>query len=307
MKIITIIAGLVASCLLLAMPRAQAQQQAMYTQYMFNGLAINPAYAGSQGALNLTALARKQWHGFAGAPSTQTFSAHAPLRDETMGLGLLLTHDEIGVTNQYGAYAVYAYRIKMSRGTLSAGLQAGFNSYRAGFSQVLVREGDDVSFSADDAEAFLPNFGTGLYYNTTRFYAGFSLPMLLTNNYPGSEGQLARQYRHWFFTTGYVLDLNADLKLKPNLLVKAVEGAPIEVDINANLLIKELLWVGLSYRSFDAISALIELQATPQFRIGYAYDYTLTDLQQVNTGSHELMLNYRLVRKDKKMLTPRYF
>ena len=307
MKMIITIAGLVASCLLLAMPRAQAQQQAMYTQYMFNGLAINPAYAGSQGALNLTALARKQWQGFAGAPSTQTFSAHAPLRDETMGLGLLLTHDEIGVTNQYGAYAVYAYRIKMSRGTLSAGLQAGFNSYRAGFSQVLVREGDDISFSADDAEAFLPNFGTGLYYNTTRFYAGFSLPMLLTNNYPGSEGQLARQYRHWFFTTGYVLDLNADLKLKPNLLVKAVEGAPIEVDINANLLIKELLWVGLSYRSFDAISALIELQATPQFRIGYAYDYTLTDLQQVNTGSHELMLNYRLVRKDKKMLTPRYF
>jgi type IX secretion system PorP/SprF family membrane protein len=307
MKMIITIAGLVATCLLLAMPRAQAQQQAMYTQYMFNGLAINPAYAGSQGALNLTALARKQWHGFAGAPSTQTFSAHAPLRDESMGLGLLLTHDEIGVTNQYGAYAVYAYRVKMSRGTLSAGLQAGFNSYRAGFSQVLVREGDDISFSADDAEAFLPNFGTGLYYNTTRFYAGFSLPMLLANNYPGSEGQLAQQYRHWFFTTGYVIDLNADLKLKPNVLVKAVEGAPIEVDINANLLIKELLWVGLSYRSFDAVSALIELQATPQFRIGYAYDYTLTDLQQVNTGSHELMLNYRLVRKDKKMLTPRYF
>ena len=278
----------------------------MYTQYMFNGLAINPAYAGSHESLTLTALGREQWVGFEGAPSSQTFTAHAPLRNDKIALGLLLTRDEIGITKQQGAYAIYAYRIRMVKGTLSAGLQAGFNNYRAAFSQVKVRQ-DDGSFSIDDLQGFLPNFGTGVYYNTQRFYVGFSLPQLLTNPYPGHDGSRAQQYRHWFLTSGYVFDLNQDLKLKPNVLVKAVEGAPLELDLNANLLIRELIWLGVSYRSLDAISGLFELQATPRFRIGYAYDYTLTDIQQFNTGSHELMLNYRFLRKDKKMLTPRYF
>ncbi|MEM8964821.1 MAG: type IX secretion system membrane protein PorP/SprF [Bacteroidota bacterium] len=296
---------LIASFWLLALA-GFAQQQAMYTQYMFNGLAINPAYAGSHESLTLTALGREQWVGFEGAPSSQTFTAHAPLRNDKIALGLLLTRDEIGITKQQGAYAIYAYRIRMVKGTLSAGLQAGFNNYRAAFSQVKVRQ-DDGSFSIDDLQGFLPNFGTGVYYNTQRFYVGFSLPQLLTNPYPGHDGSRAQQYRHWFLTSGYVFDLNQDLKLKPNVLVKAVEGAPLELDLNANLLIRELIWLGVSYRSFDAISGLFELQATPRFRIGYAYDYTLTDLQQFNTGSHELMLNYRFLRKDKKMLTPRYF
>lgn len=293
--------------LMLATLTAQAQQQAMFTQYMFNGLAINPAYAGSQGTLNLTALARQQWVGFEGAPSTQTFALHAPVSDSKIALGMLLTHDQIGVTDQYGAYAMYAYRLKINKGTLASGLQVGFNSYRSGFSQVFVRQGDDGSFSTDDLQAFLPNVGAGLYYSTRRFYAGFSLPYLLANDYPGSEGSQAHQFRHWFLSTGYVMDISPDLKLKPNVLVKAVEGAPLEVDINANLLIKEILWIGASYRSFDALSGLLELQATPQFCIGYAYDYALTALSSMQSGSHEIMLNYRLKRKDKKMLTPRYF
>lgn len=295
------------SCLALMTSATYGQQQAMYTQYMFNGLAINPAYAGSQESLTLTALGREQWVGMDGAPSSQTFSAHSPLNDGKIALGMLLTHDEIGITNQYGAYGIYAYRIKFSKGTLSAGLQAGFNSYKANFSDVLVRQGDDGAFSTDDVQSFLPNFGAGAYYSTQRFYVGFSLPQLLTNTYPGSDGSSAHQYRHWFLTSGYVFDLSSELKLKPNILIKAVEGAPIEVDLNANLLIKEIVWVGLSYRSFDAISFLLEFQISPQFRVGYAYDYTLTELQPFNTGSHELLLNYRFMKKDKKMLTPRYF
>ena len=296
---------LTVSILLIALT-GYGQQQAMYTQYMFNGLAINPAYAGSQESLTLTALGREQWVGFEGAPSSQTFSAHAPLRNDKIALGGVVFRDKIGLTEQYGAYLIYAYRIRMDRGTLSAGLQAGFNDYRAAFSRANVPD-DDWAFYVDELQGFLPNFGAGLYYSTDRFYAGFSLPQLLTNAYPGQEGSVAQQYRHWFLSTGYVFDLNPDLKLKPNLLVKAVEGAPVEVDINANLLIRELFWIGASYRSFDAVSALLEFQATPRFRIGYAYDYTLTGLQQVNSGSHELMLNYRFLRRDKKMLTPRYF
>lgn len=296
------------ACLVLAsVVISYGQQQAMYTQYMFNGLAINPAYAGSQESLTLTALGREQWVGLEGAPSSQTFSAHAPLKNKKIALGMLLTHDEIGVTNQYGVYAMYAYRIRFSKGTLSTGLQAGFNSYRASFSKVFVPQAGDDSFTSDDLRSFLPNFGAGAYYCNSRFYVGFSLPLLLTNAYPGEEGSLAKQYRHWFLSSGYVFDLSSQLKLKPNLLVKAVEGAPLEVDINANLLIKELVWVGASYRSFDAMSFLLEFQATPQFSFGYAYDHTLTEMHSVQNGSHELMLNYRFLKKDKKMLTPRYF
>ncbi|WKN31503.1 type IX secretion system membrane protein PorP/SprF [Porifericola rhodea] len=294
-------------CISMCSTLAYAQQQAMFTQYMFNGLAINPAYAGSHESLSLTALGREQWLGLEGAPSSQTFSAHAPLRNKKIALGMLFTHDQIGETNQYGAYAIYAYRLKLAKGILSAGLQAGFNTYKASFSQVFVRQGDDGAFNADELHSFLPNFGAGAYYNTRRFYVGFSLPHLLNNAYPGQEDTQARQYRHWFLTSGYVFDLNHNLKLKPNMLIKAVEGAPLEVDINANLLIKELVWFGLSYRSFDAMSALLEFQATQQFKFGYAYDYTLTDLKQFHTGTHELMLNYRFLKKDKKMLTPRYF
>ena len=285
----------------------QAQQRMMFTQYMFNGLAINPAYAGSQESLDLTALAREQWVGLDGAPSSQTFSAHAPLRNKKIALGFLLTHDQIGVTSQTGVYGVYAYRIKLREGSLSAGLQVGFDSYRTGFSRVLTEIEDDQHFLQDDVQALLPNFGTGLYYSTSRFYAGFSAPYLFNNLYPGRAQNSARQFRHWFASAGYVLDLNRELKLKPNVLVKAVQGAPVEIDINANLLIREILWVGMSYRSFDALSWLVELQATPKFRIGYAYDMTVSPLKQVNSGSHELMLNYRVSFQKSKIITPRYF
>ena len=297
----------ITAVLLLTLLSSYAQQQPMFTQYMFNSLAINPAYAGSQDALSLTALAREQWIGVEGRPSTQTFSAHAPIPDKKIAAGLLMTHDAIGITNQYGFYGMYAYRIKLRTGTLSMGLQAGFNSYRIGFSSVPIEDQDDRHFAADDAQSFLPNFGAGLYYSTKRFYAGLSAPHLFNNDYPGGELSQARQYRHWFASLGYVFDLNPSLKLKPNVLIKAVQGAPVEVDLNANLLIKEIIWVGASYRSLDAVSALVELQATPRFRIGYAYDLSVTDMRQVNTGSHELMLNYRLPLEKSKIITPRYF
>ena len=286
---------------------AFGQQQAMFTQYMFNGLAINPAYAGSQDGVSFTALARRQWTGLNGAPSTETFSVHGPLKNRKIALGLQLYHDAVGIADQYGVYGVYAYRIDMGRGTLAAGVQGGFNSYRARYSSVFVKSGDDPHFSADDASGMLPNFGAGLYYSTKKFYAGFSLPHLITNPLPGSVVSRAQQYRHWFFTTGTVVTLSEQMKLKPSILVKAVEGAPVEVDVNANLLIKELLWLGVSYRSFAALSFLAELQITRPLRLGYAYDYTLTTLKSSHSGTHELMINYRLRFDRSKAISPRYF
>lgn len=284
-----------------------AQQQVMFTQYMFNGLAINPAYAGSSDGINFTALARRQWIKMEGAPSTETFSVHGPVRNRKIALGLQLFHDEIGITNQYGIYGAYTYRIKLRKGTLAAGLQVGFNSYKADYNSISIKNQDDPHFSYTDAKAFLPNFGAGLYYTTNRFYAGLSLPLLLNNSLPGSPENLAQQCRHWFASAGFLVDLNENLKLKPSILVKAVQGAPLEVDINANLVIKDIIWLGTSYRSFDALCFLFEIQAGNQLRIGYAYDFTLTKLQQVQTGTHEIMLNYRLQFDNSKAISPRYF
>ncbi len=288
-------------------PEAQAQQQAMYTQYMFNGLAINPAYAGSHDALSLTGLARIQWVGIDGAPNTQTFSAHSPVADRS-SLGLFLIHDNIGVTNQYGLYGSYAYRIPIGEGSLSMGLQVGFNSYSIDLNQVSVQN-TDPNFSVDDAGGLEPNFGAGLFYSTERFYIGASVPHIVNNEFLSSDinESNARQYRHYFLTAGLVFDLGPSLKLKPNFLVKAVQGAPVEYDLNANLLIKEVLWVGVSYRTEDAISGLIEMLLTPQLRLGYAYDYTTSELQDFNTGSHELVLNFRFAFDKSKVLSPRYF
>ena len=284
-----------------------AQQQAMFTQYMFNGLALNPAYAGSHETVSATFLAREQWTGIDGAPSTQTFSIHSPIINQGISVGLLLLRDNIGVTDQTGAYASYAYRIPISeKGRLAFGIQGGATLYDAKFSNVSL---DNPVFANGDVNEWHPNVGFGMYYNDDRFYAGISSPQLIENefdkNNPDSDSKLVR---HYFATTGYVFDLDPNLKLKPNLLVKAVEGAPVEFDVNANLLIREIIWVGLSWRSFDSFDGLLQLQLTPQLQLGYAYDFiTTTDLSRVNGGSHELMLNYRFFFDKKKIITPRYF
>ena len=291
----------------------QAQQEAMFTQYMFNGLAINPAYAGSHQTLEFTALAREQWTGLDGAPSTQTFTAHSPLRNRSVGLGLSVIHDQIGITNQFGVYGSYSYRIQFNnRGILAMGLQAGFTQYHEDLTELQgsIRDPNDPNFAQDEVSKFMPNFGAGLYYYTQRYYAGLSSPHLVQNKLDDLEGidKEARQRRHYFFTTGYVFDLSRSVKFKPNLLVKVVEGAPVEADINLNFLFQEILWAGVSYRSFDSFDAIIQLNLTEQFSIGYAYDFaTTTELKRLHSGSHELMLNYRLKPPRRRMLTPRYF
>ena len=289
------------------------QQEAMFTQYRVNGLAINPAYAGSHQTLELTALAREQWTGLEGAPSTQTFTAHSPLSNRSIGLGLSVIHDKIGITSQFGVYGAYSYRIQFqNKGVLSMGLQAGFTQYQEDLTQLQgsIRNPNDPNFSQDQVSKFMPNFGAGLYYYTRRFYMGLSSPYLVQNKLENVEtlDSEARQKRHYFYTTGYVFDLSRSVKFKPNLLFKVVEGAPLEVDINANFLFQELLWVGVSYRSFDSFDAILQLNVTEQFSIGYAYDFaTTTELKRLHSGSHELMLNYRLKPPRRRMLTPRYF
>ena len=287
--------------------RTFAQQEAMFTQYMFNGLAINPAYAGSHRTLSVTALARIQWTGVEGAPATQTLSLHTPLGNRRVGLGVQIMHDEIGVTNQTGVYNAYSYRIPFQNGgQLYFGIQAGFSSYSARFSQV---SDTDPTFAGADIREIQPNFGGGLFYHTASFYLGFSVPQLIQNTIdkhnPDSDSKLLR---HYFFASGYVFSLDRNLKLKPNILVKAVAGAPVQIDLNVSLLMNEILWAGLSWRSFDSIDALLQLQLTDKFQFGYAYDFaTTSELRRINAGSHEIMINYRVIRKHSRIKTPRYF
>lgn len=281
------------------------QQQVMFTQYMFNGLAINPAYAGHAGALSATALTRHQWVGVDGAPNTQTLSVHTPITKNKIAVGALIYRDQIGLTTETGLIGSYAYRINFGKGNLSMGMQFGFSDYRnnqANANQGSVLTPDDYA----NAQATKPNIGAGFFYSTERFYLGVSSPFLLNNKIETADDPV-EQIRHLYAMSGFVVDLNRHLKLKPSVLLKAVQGAPLEMDFSAMLLIEDRVWVGLAYRSFDSIDFLLELQLSSKFRLGYAYDYSVTALNTVNSGSHELMLNYILSFSRSRVITPRYF
>lgn len=253
----------------------------------------------------MTVLARNQWVGIEGAPKTQTFSAHTPIPRKKIAVGLQFIRDEIGVSVENSLVATYAYKIGIGSGKLSMGLQAGFSNFQNNLSDLNIS--DDGLFSGA-IQLFVPNVGMGFFYSSERFYAGLSAPYLLNRQLVNNDVDLnTKQVRHYYAQLGYVFDINSDLKIKPHSLVKIVDGAPIEVDLSANLIIKDIVWLGVSYRSFDSIDFLFELQVNQQMKIGYAYDYTLSDLNQVNSGSHEVFIQYVFAFSKYKVVTPRYF
>jgi type IX secretion system PorP/SprF family membrane protein len=287
------------------------QQKPMYSQYMFNMLNINPAYAGSRGAMSAVALYRNQWVGFPGAPRTTTFSFDMPLQNRKVGLGLQFYDDRIGVERTTGFNAIYAFRFQFAgSGTLSLGLQAGLLNYQANYTEVNTYVPNDPAFSSN-VRGILPAFAAGAYYNSDKFYVGFSTPALLKtkiayNNASEIASVTARDL-HLYFTTGTVFDLNPDLALKPSLLVKAVSGAPVEVDINCNLWIQNKLALGASYRTGDAIVGMVEYQFNQQFRFGYAYDKTFSNLGTLVNGTHEIMFRMEFGSSSARVSSPRYF
>ncbi len=300
--------------LILVAGSVSAQQDAMFSQYMFNTLAINPAYAGSRDVLSVTALNRTQWSGIAGAPRTQTLSMHSPVAKKNIGLGLQIFNDKIGITRTTGAFLSYSYRLKMGNGSLALGIQGGVANFRADYSTVDV-SGDapagDPSFS-QRVNKMLPNFGAGLYYSAKKFYVGLSVPHMLNNTLNENQVRVSnsfvgRQYMQFFLAGGYSFDLSPDLCLKPSALVKAVKGAPLQLDFSANLWIKDRVGVGASYRSGSDLILLFEIQATQQLRFGYAYDFGLNALADYHNGSHELMLRYEFGASKDRILGPRSF
>ncbi len=311
------------------------QQDPMFTKYMFNSLIFNPAYAGSKDHLSVGLLHRTQWIGIDGAPSTQTITIHTPLRDERVGIGLSLINDEIGPTNTLGVNLSYAYRIPLGKGKLSIGIQAGFENYKANFSDLILQNVDDPPFQTNE-DRFLPNFGAGIYYYSKYFYIGASSPQLVEYDLRDNIGEVniyARQVRHYYFMMGAAIPLNGDaLIFKPSILVKNAGlfksssklegfkdiGAPNEFDLDISFLFQEALWVGASVRSafaainsdkssFDSADIWVSYLFTNGLRLGMAYDYPLSQLSNVTNGSIEVMVGYEFNYKTKKAVTPRYF
>lgn len=290
-----------------------AQQDAMYSQYRFNTLAINPAYAGSRDLLSATAILRSQWVGVEGAPETKTLSFDMPLRNRKLGIGVQVFNEKVGVSTLSGGFVSYSYRIFMENSTLAFGLQGGASHFKADLSSVnLGNPNPDQAFSQNANEVYL-NFGTGAYFNTSNFYLGVSMPHLVKNTLNNNNistitnGEVNRQYLHLFVASGYVIELDKDFKVVPSFLFKGIQGAPIQVDLNANLWIKDKFSIGAQYRSSSSLAAMMEVQVSPQIRMGYSYDRTITKLANFNSASHEIMLRYEFGFQKDKVLSPRYF
>lgn len=287
----------------------QGQQDPLYSQYMFNTLAINPAYAGSADVFTIMALSRHQWVGFDGAPSTQTFLAHSPLKGENMALGLTALTDKAGPLRQTGAQLDYAYRIRITDNSrLAFGLKGGFNIIQADIASLNTVEVDPANVNIQGQ--LLPNFGFGLFWHSERYYAGISVPKLLENQIEISSATpliSASEARHFYLMGGYVFDLDLDLKFKPSFLLRRVEGAPMSLDVNANFLLRDRIWFGAMYRVANSFGFLGQYQVNDQFRVGYAFDLSTTRMGAYNAGTHEIMLNYDLRFLRARTISPRYF
>lgn len=303
MKTFKIIAALVFAFLV---RQGMAQQQAIFTQYMFNILSVNPAYTGSHEALSFTGLTRWQWQGVEGAPNTQTFTVHSPLRNKRIALGAFFMNDNIGVARNTTVNFSAAYRIPTKRGYLSMGMQVGFSSFSARFSS-LNPQNPDPNLAEDRTTDLLPNVGVGVFYYADKWYFGLSLPQLFTVRVQEGGNEAVRQIQHTFLMGGYVLTLAPRWKVRPNFLVKAVEGAPLQMDLNANFILDDKYWAGVSWRSLDSFQLLAEWQVLDNFRIGYSYDITTTEIRTVSTGTHEIAVNYRVKLRRDQVVTPRYF
>ncbi len=291
-----------------------AQQDAMFTHYMFNTQAINPAYAGTRDALTITGLHRSQWVGFEGAPVTQTLTGHTPIFNDQLGVGLSIINDKIGPINTTSFYADFAYKFQVSdKGKLSFGLKGGVNLMSGNLSTLELDQGGDNAFANNIESQLLPNFGFGAYYYEDRWYVGLSTPKLMENDFKSNTTtggtDIAGEKRHYFLIGGAVFDLNKNLKLKPTTFIKVTAGAPIEADLTALLLINDKLWTGPMFRTGDALGALLGYQFTDALAASYSFDWSYTNTTfKYNGGSHEIMLRYDFFHNEKqKIRSPRYF
>lgn len=291
------------------------QQDAQYTQYMYNTVSVNPGYAGSRGQLSIAALYRAQWVGLEGAPKTQTFNLHTPLGYNGVGLGISAINDQIGPTSETYLDLDFSYTLQTSQeARLSFGLKASGHLLDIRFSELnqdwTNPGGPDPTLQQDVDNKFSPNIGAGVYYHTQRFYIGLSAPRILeTKHFEKSSLSTANEQMNFYLITGYVYDLNPLWKFKPAILTKVIRGAPLQLDLSANFMYNERFILGAAYRWDAAVSAMAGFQVSPEFLIGLAYDREVTELGRAvfNDGSFEIILRYDFIKVADLLKSPRFF
>ncbi|MAU70704.1 MAG: hypothetical protein CML04_01290 [Pseudozobellia sp.] len=294
--------------LLLLSYQLKAQQDPQFTQYMYNTITVNPAYAGSRGHLSILGMHRSQWVGINGAPTSQVLAVDGPVGNR-VGLGVVATYDELGPTNELFLDTNFAYTIPVGENNekLSFGLKGGGRIFNVDFSQGRIQN-PDASFQSNIENRFFPTIGAGVYYHTDRSYWGLAVPNFFSqDHYDGSTQELATERLHYFLMGGLIRDLNADIKFKPALFVKWVPGAPLIADVSANFLIRETFTAGVAYRWGDSVSGLFGVQISPALSVGYAYDQTTTDLRNYSSGTHEVFIRFEFISKENRLQSPRFY
>ncbi|UWY29869.1 type IX secretion system membrane protein PorP/SprF [Flavobacterium sp. TR2] len=289
---------------------SNAQQDAQYTQYMYNTIEVNPAYAGSRGALSVFGLYRTQWIGLDGAPETSTFSVNTPLRNSDLGLGVSLVNDKIGPTVENTLSADLSYTIPTSESwKLSFGIKGTANLFNIDINKLSYEDQDDPQFQ-NLKNKFSPNVGAGIYYHSDRAYIGLSVPNFIeTNRYDSDDVAIFKEKINYYLIAGYVFNLDRleYIKFKPALMAKMVEGAPLQVDVSGNFMFNDKFVLGLAYRWSASVSAMAGFQVTKGMYIGYGYDHETTQLRKYNSGSHEIFLRFEFFNNYNKMISPRFF
>ncbi len=287
------------------------QNTPVYSQYLINGLLINPAYAGSRDVLSTVVTYRDQWAGFQGAPVTQTITGHMPLQNKSLALGVIITNESIGIINNTGIFGNYAYRVRLSSGMLAFGFKAGVDLFKENDSQLNIKDQGDYVFT-NKGSYVLPNFGAGVYYYNSNYFAGLSLPTILSyKESPGGNSynayNNAQNYNFMFFG-GCLINVSDGFKLKPSTLIQYALNSTFQYDLNINaILLKDgILSFGTSYRANNAIVGIVEVQLNTQLKIGYSYDYNLNTLGTYSGGSHEITIRYEF-KYIVNALNPRFF
>ena len=285
---------------------SRAQQDAQASMYFFNPLNYNPAYAGTRGSLNLTAVHRSQWVGWEGAPQTQFLSIHAPIVRKRIGLGVNMSYDNIGSRSNVNAMANFAYHLQLNSKSLrlSFGASAGINSNQYDFNGLIVYDQSDVFITSNQTLA--PNFGAGLYLHSNKGYLGFSLPRLIEKSIDDNSGNSFLQ-RHYYLTSGFVFSANSVTDIKPSILIKYTQNAPITVDLNYSMFFYKKVWVGLMYRMHESVGFNSSYRIKELFTLGYSFDYPINNLRFNNFGSHEVLFSFDLRSKNRAFISPRYF
>jgi len=298
-----------------------AQQDVQYTQFMHNKTAINPGYAGSTGVPCMNALYRNQWMGFDGAPVSQSLTFQMPMFKERVGIGMALVHDRLGPSESFKANMMYAYHVDLGSAKLGMGIQASIQNYRIRWEETEATHGGDLIIPENASSSkFVPNFGAGLYLHSEKYYVGLSIPHLLTSELSFVEKQfrvegINRAEVHAFLMAGMIFKVNNFMRIKPAGLLKYVKNSPLDFDLHTSLILYDQFWIGATYRAGgdllsnagESIDAILQLQINDAIRIGFAYDFTLTEIRDYTSGSFELLMDYCFHYKGKRMTNPRFF